>query len=51
MFPGKKLTDEGSQDGDGQTYRPSLELDLDSGVVRLSRPTAPRTAQDEPGDH
>ncbi|MBF6327997.1 hypothetical protein [Nocardia transvalensis] len=38
LFPGKKLMNEDSEDGDGQTHRPRLDLDLDAGVVRLSRP-------------
>lgn len=36
LFPGRKLKDEAGQAGDGQTHRPALELDLDSGVVRLT---------------
>ncbi|MBU3065293.1 hypothetical protein KO481_27670 [Nocardia sp. NEAU-G5] len=48
MF-GKKLTDESSEDSDGQNHRPRLELDLDGGVIRLSGP-APRAAEDSPGD-
>lgn len=48
MFPGKKLTDESGEDSDGQSHRPrlDLDLDLDSGVVRLPRPCAPRPAGD-----
>lgn len=37
MFPGKKLTDESGEDQDGQSHRPRVELDLDAGVIRLSR--------------
>lgn len=47
MFPGKKqLIHEGSQDGDGQHYQPSVEVDLDSGVVRLSAPNPPAAEPD-----
>ncbi|MEV0031596.1 hypothetical protein [Nocardia sp. NPDC050793] len=45
LFPSKKLTDEGSGDSDGQVYEPRVDVDLDAGVVRLSRPA--RT-EDEP---
>ncbi|WP_169811538.1 hypothetical protein [Nocardia harenae] len=38
MFPGGKLQDESGQSGDGQSHRPAVELDLDSGVVRLTTP-------------
>ncbi|MGN2636597.1 hypothetical protein ACTD5D_10480 [Nocardia takedensis] len=38
MFPGKKLTDESGESGDGQPHRPAVELDLDAGVIRLSAP-------------
>lgn len=37
MFPGKKLTDEGGEDSDGELYRPRFDIDLDSRVVRLPR--------------
>ncbi|MBF6195825.1 hypothetical protein [Nocardia implantans] len=37
LFPGKKLTHEGSEDSDGQTHTPRFDIDLDTGVVRLSR--------------
>ncbi|MFC9432619.1 hypothetical protein [Nocardia sp. NPDC057030] len=40
LFPGKKLTDEGSEDSDGQEHSPRLALDLDAGVVRIA-PAAP----------
>ncbi|MQY24074.1 hypothetical protein [Nocardia macrotermitis] len=43
MFPGRKLTDEDSEAGDGQPHRPRLEFDLDGGVVRL--PARPRSAE------
>jgi len=46
LFPGQKLTDEGSEDSDGQTHRPRVEIDLDAGVVRLG-PVAP-SPTDEP---
>jgi hypothetical protein len=48
MFPGQKLTDEGSEDSDGQNHRPRLDLDLDGGVVRVS--PAPRSAEQGVGD-
>ncbi len=41
LFPGKKLTDEGSGDSDGQSHTPRLALDLDAGVIRISSPVAP----------
>nr|WP_169310510.1 hypothetical protein [Rhodococcus oryzae] len=46
LFPGKKLENDGSQDGDGQTYQPRLELDLDAGVIRVS-PAKPAATPDE----
>lgn len=46
LFPGKKLNNEESGDSNGQEERPRLELDLDSGVVRLS----PRGAGTEQGE-
>ncbi|WP_378743408.1 hypothetical protein [Nocardia brasiliensis] len=49
LFPGKKLADEGSEDSDGQTHRPRLELDLDAGVVRLTGPAAPAAEPTEGG--
>ncbi|MBH0775463.1 hypothetical protein [Nocardia bovistercoris] len=48
LFPGKKLTDESGQTGDGQTHRPRVELDLDAGVIRLSGP--PSEPDDESAD-
>ncbi len=47
MFPGKKLTDEGSEDSNGQNHRPRLDLDLDGGVVRVSGPVAPKDPAEE----
>lgn len=47
LFPGKKLTDEGSGDSDGQGYEPRVDVDLDAGVVRLSRPAR---AEDQPSE-
>ncbi|NNH73597.1 hypothetical protein HLB23_27730 [Nocardia uniformis] len=44
---GKKLTDESGEDSDGQSHRPRVELDLDAGVIRLSPPRPP-TSADEP---
>ncbi len=46
LFPGKKLTDEGSEDSNGQDHRPRLEVSLDDGVIRIARSTPPAT--DEP---
>ncbi|MGV9409792.1 hypothetical protein ACWDOP_07755 [Nocardia sp. NPDC003693] len=46
LFPGQKLNDESGQDGDGQTHKPRVELDLDAGVIRLA--PAPRPEQAEP---
>ncbi|WP_280221493.1 hypothetical protein [Nocardia neocaledoniensis] len=36
MFTGKKLQNEGSGDSDGQDHDPTLAVDLDAGVIRLS---------------
>ncbi|WP_169813207.1 hypothetical protein [Nocardia jejuensis] len=48
LFPGQKLQDESGEDSDGQSHRPRVELDLDSGVIRV-RPQAPKQpAPDEP---
>jgi hypothetical protein len=46
LFPGKKLTNEGSEDGDGQAYTPRFDIDLDTGVVRVPR-AQPPTAGDQ----
>lgn len=49
MFPGRKLRDEGGEDGDGQEQPPRFEIDLDSGVVRmptLGTPSRPADAPD-----
>ncbi len=46
LFPGKKLTDESTEDSGGQTHRPRVDLDLDAGVIRVSPGT--RAAADEP---
>ncbi|GAB4588890.1 hypothetical protein Ntsu_67220 [Nocardia sp. IFM 10818] len=45
LFPGKKLTDEGSEDSSGQPHRPRLEVNLDDGVIRIA-PTNPPTTED-----
>ncbi|MFD4180499.1 hypothetical protein [Rhodococcus sp. NPDC058514] len=45
LFPGKKLENDGSEDGGGQTYQPRIELDLDAGVIRLS-PAKPAVTPD-----
>ncbi|WP_280235127.1 hypothetical protein [Nocardia cyriacigeorgica] len=36
LFPGKKLTDEGSGDSNGEPHRPQLDIDLNAGVIRLT---------------
>jgi hypothetical protein len=36
LFPGPKPADTGGEDGDGKTYRPRFEIDLDGGTVRLA---------------
>ncbi|MFE7800360.1 hypothetical protein [Nocardia sp. NPDC057440] len=46
LFPGQKLTDEGSEDSDGQTHRPRFDIDLDTGVARLPGPVAPQHADE-----
>lgn len=46
LFPGKKLTHEGSEDSDGQTHTPRFDIDLDTGVARL-----PRTDRTSAEDH
>ncbi|BDU00264.1 hypothetical protein [Nocardia sputorum] len=48
LFPGKKLTHEGSEDSDGQTHAPRFDIDLDSGVVRV--PRTDHTTADDHGD-
>ncbi|MBF6177174.1 hypothetical protein [Nocardia otitidiscaviarum] len=45
LFPGKKLTNENSEDSGGQTHRPRVDLDLEAGVIRVSPGTRP--AEDE----
>ncbi|WP_169333869.1 hypothetical protein [Nocardia pneumoniae] len=47
LFPGKKLTHEGSETGEGQTHTPRFDIDLDTGVVRVPRPVDKRP-DDEP---
>ncbi|GAB2642979.1 hypothetical protein [Nocardia goodfellowii] len=39
LFGGQKPADEGSEDSNGQV-RPGVELDLDAGVIRVSRARA-----------
>jgi hypothetical protein len=46
LFPGKKLTDEGSEDSAGQKHRPRFDIDLDTGVARLPRMDPPRAADE-----
>lgn len=46
LFPGKKLTHEGSEDSDGQAYTPRFDIDLDTGVARVPR-AQPPTAGDQ----
>ncbi|MBF6086821.1 hypothetical protein IU438_06990 [Nocardia cyriacigeorgica] len=41
LFPGKKLTDEGSADSNGEPYRPRLDIDLSAGVVRVTGTAKP----------
>jgi hypothetical protein len=41
LFPGKKLTDEGSEDSAGQSHRPRFDIDLDTGVARVPRADPP----------
>ncbi|MEV6430889.1 hypothetical protein [Nocardia sp. NPDC051463] len=45
LFPGQKLTDEGSEDSDGQPHRPRFDIDLDTGVARLPRSAARQPAE------
>lgn len=47
LFPGRKLQDEGGEDGEGQTHRDPWDIDLDSGVVRL-RPMRPAVSKAAP---
>ncbi|MBO0853299.1 MAG: hypothetical protein J2P18_05975 [Nocardia sp.] len=47
LFPGKKLTDEGSEDSSGQPHQPRLDLDLDAGVIRLSGPATESREDDD----
>ncbi len=49
LFPGKKLTHEGSEDSDGQPHTPRFDIDLDTGVVRVPRADRP-TAEERAGD-
>jgi hypothetical protein len=45
LFPGRKLADEGGEDGEGELVREPFDIDLDSGVVRLrglGGPPAPK---------
>ncbi|MGW4352859.1 hypothetical protein ACWELJ_12305 [Nocardia sp. NPDC004582] len=53
LFPGKKLEDDGSEDGGGQLHRPRVSLDLDAGVIRVSpaTPPAPAADPDAPAEH
>ncbi|MGV9662018.1 hypothetical protein ACWDUL_19785 [Nocardia niigatensis] len=47
LFPGKKLEDDGSEDGSGESHRPRVSLDLDAGVIRVS-PARPKSGPDAP---
>ncbi|WP_433593904.1 hypothetical protein [Nocardia sp. CA-145437] len=49
LFPGKKLEDDGSEDGGGQLHQPRVSLDLDAGVIRVS--PAPPADPDTPAEH
>ncbi|WP_175582991.1 hypothetical protein [Nocardia cyriacigeorgica] len=46
LFPGKKLTDEGSGDSNGEPHRPQLDIDLSAGVIRLTGAPKPDTEPD-----
>jgi hypothetical protein len=48
LFPGRKLRDEGGEDGDGQEQPPRFEIDLDSGVVRMPTLGTPKPSADAP---
>lgn len=50
MFPGAKITDEGSEDGDGAQPWRLGPIDLDNNVVELHRPTPPAEPDDEAPD-
>ena len=55
MFPGKKLTHDGSEDSDGKLFRPRFDIDLDSGLVRLPglaarQPDSPPAGAEGEGD-
>lgn len=41
LFPGKKLTDESTEDSGGELHHPRLDLDLDAGVIRIAPATPP----------
>lgn len=47
LFPGKKLTDEGSADSNGEPHRPQLDIDLGAGVIRVTG-TAKPSSEPEP---
>ena len=52
MFPGRKITDEASEDGDAQPWRLG-PIDLDRGVVQVHRagpPVEEDAAEAEPND-
>lgn len=49
LFPGKKLTDEGSADSNGEPHRPQLDIDLSAGVIRVTG-TAEAGSEPEPED-
>lgn len=49
LFPGKKLTDEGSADSNGEPHRPQLDIDLSAGVIRVTG-TAEARSEPEPED-
>jgi hypothetical protein len=52
LFPGPKPADTGGEDGDGKTYRPRFEIDLDGGTVRLAnlRPASGHAEPEQESD-
>ncbi|MFR9749947.1 hypothetical protein ACL02S_02805 [Nocardia sp. 004] len=49
LFPGKKLMHEGDQDGEGQVHTPRFDIDLDTGVARMSRAVEPAGGERQAG--
>jgi hypothetical protein len=50
MFPGAKITDEGSEAGDGEQPWRLGPIDLDNNVVELHRPTPAAAAEPDDED-